>query len=334
MLSAWANTVAGAPEPPQVGAWTIDGIKYILKNPVYMGMIRYNKRPQGVYEQTADGTGFVQPGLHEGLVMPELFEAAQERLRSNRGFAGVNRESRPVPMAAGLLVCSGCGGPMRYVRRSTDINREGDTYTCVHRAQGRVDCTASGYAIRHAHAALLQEIKRLRPNEPLEPLSFEPVKDEAEETRGRLERGLAKLQEERQRLARTVMQLGALDDGMVEAFRLESTALAKRARELEELLTHAPPQRLSTVTMQELDRQIRETNLAEHVEWAEARGDWIGLRELCLSLVASATVTRRVPAFRSRWLKLEVTWVPEAAELLAQGVWSLAPSEPAPDVDE
>lgn len=109
---------------PRGGLWTPDGIRTILENPVYIGMVRWNARKSeyvvrdGEFcktrPKTAEGEFIFCKGKHEAIISEELFKAAQEK-RGRTHKTCRNKELRN-PLAS-LLYCE-CGKPMNY-RHST-----------------------------------------------------------------------------------------------------------------------------------------------------------------------------------------------------------------------
>lgn len=107
---------------PQRGeTWSAASVREMLRNPVYMGKLRWNWRKERKRREHGKTTAcrprssetmFLAAGLHEPLVAPELFEAAQRRL-AERAAPSV-REARTLknPLA-GLVVCGKCGRRMQ-----------------------------------------------------------------------------------------------------------------------------------------------------------------------------------------------------------------------------
>lgn len=108
--------------PPFTAAyWTESTVRNILRNPVYIGKIRWNtkKRKKRVrdgvvsYERTApppEEQVFVD-GLHPAIIEPEQFYIAQEILQ-RRGSNPVHKHAELQNPFAGLLYCGKCGRAM------------------------------------------------------------------------------------------------------------------------------------------------------------------------------------------------------------------------------
>jgi DNA invertase Pin-like site-specific DNA recombinase len=126
--------------------WTGYTVGWILRQPVYLGIIRYGRRRKGKYHQaTADGPvekrGPSQPtapaqvkeGCHEALIDRATFDRVQAVIRSRRLGNHVGRR-RPHDFAfSGLLECVCCGAVMQGRHKgkfhgyvcSTWLNRRG-----------------------------------------------------------------------------------------------------------------------------------------------------------------------------------------------------------------
>lgn len=81
------------------GAMTARGVRYILRNPVYTGRLRW----------TESGHITVSGGVHPALVSDAVFNRAQQLLGDVAPHA--RRDGQPY-LLHGLAVCSCCGGPL------------------------------------------------------------------------------------------------------------------------------------------------------------------------------------------------------------------------------
>lgn len=118
------------------GDWTAASLQTMLRNPVYIGKIRWNARP--IRKKMEDGQmvktrprakpedWILKDGLHPALIDEKTWEAVQLRLREN--------PSRPCPQKyetqnslAGLVVCGICG---RKMVRRPQKGKESATLMC------------------------------------------------------------------------------------------------------------------------------------------------------------------------------------------------------------
>ena len=109
---------------PQGKRWTVDAVRSIVENPVYIGMVRWNER-KAIYvvedgefrktrPKTTNGEKIYCEGKHEGIISNELFQLAQEKRGKAHRTSGGKELKNPI---ASLLYCE-CGRAMSY-RQST-----------------------------------------------------------------------------------------------------------------------------------------------------------------------------------------------------------------------
>lgn len=110
-------------KPPKVDKWKPEGVRDILQNPTYIGMVRWNTKKgvcfveNGEFKKTRvnnkDEDRILVKGLHEPIITEELFDLAQEKFgRTHRTCD--NRTLRN-PFAS-LIRCS-CGASMNYWKK-------------------------------------------------------------------------------------------------------------------------------------------------------------------------------------------------------------------------
>jgi len=104
------------------GDWTTSTIRGILSNPVYIGLIRWNYRPQ--VKKVVDGEivtkrpraksedMVIVKGLHPAIISDYEFELAQEYLAENPSFPIPTRYVVKNPLA-GIIECGVCGRKMK-----------------------------------------------------------------------------------------------------------------------------------------------------------------------------------------------------------------------------
>ncbi|HEM2987983.1 TPA: recombinase family protein [Streptococcus suis] len=104
--------------------WNYQGISRILRNPVYMGMIRFK--------------GEVYQGNHEPIIDAETFETTQVELKKRQiETYQFNKNSRPFRakyMLSGMIRCGYCGAPLEIIlgTKRKDGSRY-RRYQCVNR---------------------------------------------------------------------------------------------------------------------------------------------------------------------------------------------------------
>jgi len=110
------------------GDWVNASVQGILRNPVYIGKIRWNFRPQikkiingqTVVQRPRSKEWLVVDGLHEPIIDEKTFKMAQERLAKNPSVPVPRKYIIKNPLA-GLIVCGICGRKM--IRRPFNDGR-------------------------------------------------------------------------------------------------------------------------------------------------------------------------------------------------------------------
>lgn len=101
-------------------------IDYIIKNPTYCGMIRWNMTSNETKEIKDKSEWIIVDGHHEPIISKELFEAAQERFNSTYKPKGARPSSTYKHWLSGLLKCPDCGRTM--IAKSVAKKSDGSPY--------------------------------------------------------------------------------------------------------------------------------------------------------------------------------------------------------------
>lgn len=124
-------------KPRKADVWVIATIQDILKNPIYIGKIKWNSRPTS--KNVVDGKVIkhrkrnkkediiLVDGLHESIIEEQLFNSVQESL-SIKSKTSVTLDKKIKNPLAGLVVCGVCGRKM--VRRPYNT-KQVDTLMCT-----------------------------------------------------------------------------------------------------------------------------------------------------------------------------------------------------------
>jgi hypothetical protein len=87
-----------------------------------------------------------------------------------------------------------------------------------------------------------------------------------------------------------------------------------------EIASLPTPKRTSSDTLLALHGRLVQLDLEREIEQAVQAEHWVLLRELCQMVVGSAVVVERRPQKKARWVRMEVTWMPEVQDLLDLGL--------------
>ena len=150
------------------GEWSASGMRRVLANPVYIGMIKNRDK--------------LYKGLHEPLFDEEYFNKLQELLKDRREQFGTTKPHQS--LLGGLLYCKNCGG--RYARQSYNGNFY--AYMCYSRSKKMKKmikdptCKNKNYKVEVLDTAILDEIHKLAvdPNRVEELRENRPVNDVAD----------------------------------------------------------------------------------------------------------------------------------------------------------
>lgn len=100
-------------------------IEYIIQNPTYCGMIRWNQTDNTTKKQKDENEWIITEGAQQPIISKELFEAAQEVYKSTYRPAGSRPSSTYRHWLSGLLKCPACG---RTMTATTLHRRNGEPY--------------------------------------------------------------------------------------------------------------------------------------------------------------------------------------------------------------
>jgi len=149
--------------------WNTGTIINLIKNPNYIGNVRYAKDSPERY--------FEAEGKHEAIISEDLFEDAQQRLENNKSISPTRQPSADNYLA-GLIYCGVCG-----TKAVTNITKgKGHTkqakysYTC----RGRVNkaCDAKKISMIKLEKTLVEYIANI-PNLIIDTATAEQAKHEA-----------------------------------------------------------------------------------------------------------------------------------------------------------
>ena len=89
-------------------------VEYILRNPFYVGKIRWNRAPHSAYQDNPDDEIIIADGAHCPIIAPELFNRAKSRLDSEKCVYKARSVSACRHWLSGLVRCPICGASLTY----------------------------------------------------------------------------------------------------------------------------------------------------------------------------------------------------------------------------
>ncbi len=117
------NSMQIASELNEIGVKTTRGnpfenrtIDYILKNPVYIGKIRWNQNGKTDYRYSNNKDIVYTQGVHKSIVSDEIFYKVQNLIEANsrKQRKGIHNHIKQEYMLHGLIKCSNCGSALAY----------------------------------------------------------------------------------------------------------------------------------------------------------------------------------------------------------------------------
>ena len=132
-------------------------VQYVLRNPVYIGKVRWSKDGRAASRRKYDDPNIViVDGKHQPIISQALWDQVQTRLDQQKQMYGKwQRREQPVEwMLKGLMRCSSCGSTLTYSARNTP------SMQCHSYASSR-GCYVSHYlSIPRANAAVIDALRK------------------------------------------------------------------------------------------------------------------------------------------------------------------------------
>lgn len=182
--------------------FSINGIKTILCNPLYVGYIRYNVRRDWNEKRrnNINPHPIIEKGQHEAIISQEVWEKAKNIMK-NRGGKPNRVHSGDFPLT-GIMKCPACGAGM-VLGRTTNRNKDGtkrvlEYYVCgAWKNKGTAVCRSNGVRTEYADKFVLEKLSGLATNEVL-------IQQVVESINRKTEQGSSPLQHEYETLKRAL----------------------------------------------------------------------------------------------------------------------------------
>lgn len=117
-------------------------VEYILQNPMYCGMLRWNRTCNETNEIKDASEWIIRKGEHEAIISEELFHQAQDRYKSEYRPRGARPSSSYKHWLSGVMKCPACGRTMiaKAVKSSDKILFY---FTCYGYSKGKCSTKSS-----------------------------------------------------------------------------------------------------------------------------------------------------------------------------------------------
>lgn len=215
--------------------FSLTAIKDILNNPVYIGKIRYNLRPNWS-EKRRKGTNsnpLIVDGKHEAIIEQELWDKVQSILQTSKGKPSRIYDGE-FPLT-GILKCPQCGAGMVIMRtsrtRKDGTKRRLEYYCCGNwKNKGTAVCHSNAIRVDKANDYVFGKLSELLSNDKL-------VKDIVKNINTDRKNKVDPSKDELQKLTKELDKISAKKDKLFEAFEediITKEEFKERVAELKE----------------------------------------------------------------------------------------------------
>ena len=200
-------------------------VEYMLRNPVYIGKIRWTPDHKTAYSRVhvADGVEVVD-GKHPAIISPELWDAVQRRIDQRKAAYGkYQRQTAADWMLRGLVRCSACGATLIMAGKNTSA----PFLQCHNYAKGKCN-TSHALSLRNANSSLMDGLQSA-----VDHLDFTMVPRRTDRPRGQAIDYPRLIAQERRKLSRCKEAYQSGVDTL-EEYRENKTRLEDSIRQLEQ----------------------------------------------------------------------------------------------------
>lgn len=206
-------------------------IEYILQNPTYCGMIRWNRTINESNEIRPESEWIVTDGEHPAIISKELFDKAQERYRREYRPRGSRPVSTYKHWLSGVVKCPACGRTMtaNTIRNNTRVYSH---FRCYGYTKGKCMANNSISSIK-LEPAVLESIKTVLDNGKITYRKIEAKTDDTVDLKTILEDQIKKIDVKLQRIKEAYMN--GIDT--IEEYKENKQAVQEEKQHLEKQLS-------------------------------------------------------------------------------------------------
>lgn len=178
-------------------------IEYILQNPTYCGMIRWNRTINESNEIRPESEWIVTDGEHPAIISKELFDKAQERYKREYRPRGSRPVSTYKHWLSGVVKCPACGRTMtaNTIRNNTRVYSH---FRCYGYTKGKCMANNSISSIK-LEPAVLESIKTVLDSGKITYRKIESKTDDTVDLKTILEDQIKKIDVKLQRIKEAYM---------------------------------------------------------------------------------------------------------------------------------
>lgn len=206
-------------------------IEYILQNPTYCGMIRWNRTINESNEIRPESEWIVTDGEHPAIISKELFDKAQERYKREYRPRGARPVSTYKHWLSGVVKCPTCGRTMtaNTIRNNTRVYSH---FRCYGYTKGKCMANNSISSIK-LEPAVLESIKTVLDNGKITYRKIEAKTDDTVDLKTILEDQIKKIDVKLQRIKEAYMN--GIDT--IEEYKENKQAVQEEKQHLEKQLS-------------------------------------------------------------------------------------------------
>lgn len=206
-------------------------IEYILQNPTYCGMIRWNRTINETNEIRPESEWIVTDGEHPAIISKELFDKAQERYKREYRPRGARPVSTYKHWLSGVVKCPACGRTMtaNTIRNNTRVYSH---FRCYGYTKGKCMANNSISSIK-LEPAVLESIKTVLDNGKITYRKIEAKTDDTVDLKTILEDQIKKIDVKLQRIKEAYMN--GIDT--IEEYKENKQAVQEEKENLENQLS-------------------------------------------------------------------------------------------------
>lgn len=206
-------------------------IEYILQNPTYCGMIRWNRTINETNEIRPESEWIVTDGEHPAIISKELFGKAQERYKREYRPRGARPVSTYKHWLSGVVKCPACGRTMtaNTIRNNTRVYSH---FRCYGYTKGKCMANNSISSIK-LEPAVLESIKTVLNNGKITYRKIETKTDDTVDLKTILKDQIKKIDVKLQRIKEAYMN--GIDT--MEEYKENKQAVQEEKQHLEKQLS-------------------------------------------------------------------------------------------------
>jgi site-specific DNA recombinase len=182
--------------------FSINSVKTILLNPIYVGMIRYNVRRDWNEKRrnNINPHPVLEKGQHEAIITDEVWEKAKA-IMTTRGGKPNRVHSGEFPLT-GIMRCPSCGTGM-VIGRTTNRRKDGtkrvlEYYVCgAWKNKGSTVCRSNGVRTDYADDYVLKKIANVASNDII-------IRNIVDKINGKKQSGVAPLKQQYESLKKAL----------------------------------------------------------------------------------------------------------------------------------